>query len=407
MASQPAPLTGGPLVEARPHGLTRSGSVRLEAIDMMRGLVIAIMVLDHVRDFFHVSAYQFDPTDPTQSYPLLYMTRWITHLCAPTFVLLAGVSVYFQRQNGKTGAALSRFLLTRGAWLVLLELTIVMFGWSFGPPFFFLQVIWAIGWAMIAMAALAHLSARIVLALGVALVALSPSAMPPFAPAVSPVAIIHLFLFGIGPVAGAPIFAAYAIVPWLGVMAIGFGLGPVFRMESSERRRRLLLIAGFCLAVFALLRTLNHYGNPQPWNELANPVRTMMFYFNVFKYPPSPDYVAVTLGCSFLLFVAVEQLKGPLKRILGDFGRTPLFTYVAHLYIAHALMLAAAIAVGRPDAAIGLFGKVFTGHPPQGWGWPLGVVYAVWLLVLVILVPPSRWMAGLKRRRRDWWLSYI
>ena len=407
MASQAAPLTGGPLVEPRPRGLTRSGNIRLEAIDMMRGLVIAIMVLDHVRDFFHASANQFDPTDPTQSYPLLYLTRWITHLCAPTFVLLAGVSIYFQRANGKTGAALSRFLLTRGAWLVVLELTVVMFGWSFGPPFFFLQVIWAIGWAMIAMAMLAHLPARLVLALGIALVALSPFAMPPFAPAASPLAIIHLFLFGIGPVAGVPMFAAYALVPWLGVMAIGFGLGPIFRMDSEERRRRLLLVAAAFLAAFAVLRTLNGYGNPQPWSDLGDPVRTAMFYLNVFKYPPSPDYVAVTLGCSFLVFLAIEHLKGPLARILGDFGRTPLFTYVAHLYIAHGLMLAAAIAVGRPDAAIGLFGKVFTGHAPQGWGWSLGVVYAVWLLVLAILVPLSRWMAGIKRRRRDWWLSYI
>lgn len=406
MASQAA-VMNDPLVEPLSRGLTRSGAARVEAIDMMRGLVIAIMVLDHVRDFFHVSANQFDPTDPTKTYPLLFLTRWITHLCAPTFVLLAGVSIFFQRANGKTGMALSRFLLTRGAWLVFLELTVVMFGWSFGPPFFFLQVIWAIGWSMIAMAALAHLPSRIVLGLGIALVALSPFAMPPFAPAATPIAILHLFLFGIGPVAGVPMFAAYAIVPWLGVMAIGFGLGPVFRLESSERRRRLLLIAAACLALFAVMRTLNQYGNPQPWHELGDPARTAMFYLNVFKYPPSPDYVAVTLGCSFLLFLAVEQLTGPLARILGDFGRTPLFTYVAHLYIAHGLMLAAAIAIGRPDAAIGVFGKVFTGHPPQNWGWSLGIVYLVWLLVLLILVPLSRWMAALKRRRRDWWLSYI
>lgn len=406
MASRAARLND-PLVEPAPRGLTRSGAVRVEAIDMMRGLVIAIMVLDHVRDFFHASANQFDPTDPTQSYPLLYFTRWITHLCAPTFVLLAGVSIFFQRANGKEGAALTRFLLTRGAWLVFLELTVVMFGWSFGPPFFFLQVIWAIGWSMIAMAALAHLPSRIVLGLGIAAIALSPFAIPPFAPAATPQAILHLFLFGIGPVAGVPMFDAYAIVPWLGVMAIGFGLGPVFRMESADRRRRLLLIAALCLTIFAVMRTVNGYGNPQPWQDLGDPVRTTMFYLNVFKYPPSPDYVAVTLGCSFLLFLAVEQLTGPLARILGDFGRTPLFTYVAHLYIAHGLMLAAAIAVGRPDAAIGVFGKTFSGHPTQNWGWSLAVVYGVWLLVLAILVPLSRWMAALKRRRRDWWLSYI
>ncbi|MEO7277455.1 MAG: heparan-alpha-glucosaminide N-acetyltransferase domain-containing protein [Sphingomicrobium sp.] len=407
MANNTTTMTDGPLVEPHPTGLTRTGRSRLEAIDMLRGLVIAIMVLDHVRDFFHSSANAFDPTDAAQSWPLLYLTRWVTHLCAPTFVLLSGVSIYLQKANGKTGGDLSRFLLSRGLWLVFLECTVVMFAWNFGRPFFLLQVIWAIGWSMVAMALIARLGDKVVLGLGLAVVALSPLALPPFAPAQDAVMITRELLFGASPVVGAPVFIAYAIIPWLGVMAIGFGIGPIFAMESPRRNRLLVGLSVALLGVFFLLRSLNNYGTPVPWRTFADPTRTVMSFFDIFKYPPSPDYVAITLGLSLLIFLAIQHLRGPLARILGDFGRTPLFTYVAHLYIAHGLMLAAAIAIGRPQAALNLFDQIFDGHPPQNWGWSLGVVYFVWLLVLVILVPLSRWFAGVKRRRRDWWLSYL
>ncbi len=398
-------VTADPLVEPHSRGLTRSGAARVEAIDMLRGLVIALMVLDHVRDFF--LAYPgFDPTDPARSYPALYLTRWVTHLCAPTFLFLSGVSIYLQREAGKTGVPLARFLVSRGLWLVLLECTVIMFAWNFGRPFFFLQVIWAIGWSMVGMALLAQLPHRWVLGIGIAIVALSPFALPS-EPAASPASIVQNLLFGGGPIVGAPVFIAYAIVPWLGVMAIGFGLGPLFKLSGLDRRRKLVQVALGLIALFAVLRGLNGYGNPQPWDVMADPMRTAMGFFDIWKYPPSPDFVAITVGLSLLLFVAIEHLRGPLARILGDFGRTPLFTYVAHLYIAHGLMLATAAALGRPEVAINLWSRIFSGNPPQGWGFSLGVVYAVWLLVLAILVPLSRWFAGIKRRRRDWWLSYL
>jgi uncharacterized membrane protein len=246
-----------------------------------------------------------------------------------------------------------------------------------------------------------------VLLVGIACFALSPFALPPFAPATDAASIVQNLLFGAAPVAGAPVFIAYAIVPWLGVMAIGFGLGPIFTLKSEDRRRSLLFIAAGLIALFFLLRGLNGYGNPVPWQTLETPVRTAMSFFDVFKYPPGPDFVAITLGLSLLLFLAIEHLRGPLARVLGDFGRTPLFTYVAHLYIAHGLMLAAALWIGRPEAALSLFNRVFAGSPPKDWGWSLPVVYGVWLLVLAMLVPLSRWFAGVKRRRRDWWLSYL
>lgn len=402
-----ATTVADPLVEPQPRGLTRAGRARIDTIDMLRGLVIAIMVLDHVRDFFHVSVNSFDPTDAARSWTLLYLTRWVTHLCAPTFVLLSGVSIYLQKANGKVGTDLTRFLVSRGLWLVFLECTVVMFAWNFGQPFWLLQVIWAIGWAMVGMALLAHLPHRVVLAIGVAIVALSPLALPPFEPASSASAIIQNLLFGAAPVAGAPVFIAYAIVPWLGVMAIGFGLGPLFAAGSDQHGRKLALLAMGLIVVFFVLRGLNGYGNPLPWQTFDDPVRTAMSFFDVWKYPPSPDFVAITVGLSLLVYLAIAHLRGPIARVLGDFGRTPLFTYIAHLYIAHALMLVAAIAIGRPEAALNLFSQVFSGNAPQNWGWSLAVVYGVWLLVLAILVPLSRWFAGLKRRRREWWMSYL
>lgn len=407
MATAASTMTGDPLVEPHPAGLTRSGAARLDAIDMMRGLVIAIMVLDHVRDFFHVAAHQFDPTDPAKTYPLLFATRWITHICAPTFVFLSGVSIYLQKANGKTGNDLSLFLLKRGLWLIILEVTVVSFAWNFGwPPFFFFQVIWAIGASMVGMALLSRLPSSTVLAIGVAIVALSPFVTPPFAPAVGAQAIVMTLLFGAAPVAGAPVFIAYAAVPWMGVMAIGFGLGGLFRLDAGARDRKLIMIGLALIILFAVMRTVNGYGTPVPWQWQGDAVRTAMDYLNVFKYPPSPDFVSATLGLSMLLFVAVSKLSGPLARILGDYGRTPLFTYVAHLYMAHGLMLVAAFAQGHPEMATNLFANLFSGQPPA-WGFPLWVVYLVWLGVLAVLVPLSRWFADVKRRRRDWWLSYL
>jgi uncharacterized membrane protein len=322
-------------------------------------------------------------------------------------VLLSGVSIYLQKANGKVGADLTRFLVSRGLWLVVVECTVVMFAWNFGKPFWLLQVIWAIGWGMVGMAILAHSPHRAVLGIGVAIIVLSPLALPPFAPAADAAGIVHQLLFGSAPVAGAPVFIAYAIVPWLGVMAIGFGLGPLFALPRDRQRRTLLPLAVGLITTFLVLRGLNGYGNPEPWQAFADPVRTAMSFFNVFKYPPSPDFVAITIGLSLLVFMAIGHLRGPIARILGDFGRTPLFTYIAHLYVARGLMLLAAVAIGRPEAALNYFSQVFSGNAPRNWGWSLPVVYCVWLLVLAILVPMSRWFAGFKRSRRDWWMSYL
>lgn len=397
-----------PLVEPTPAALTRAGAVRIDAIDMLRGLVIAIMVLDHVRDYFHMGAIQ-NATDPATTYPILYATRWITHLCAPTFVFLAGVSILFQKANGKAPGELSRFLLTRGLWLVFLEATVITFGFNFGEPFLFLQVIWAIGFGMICLAALARRPANVVLAIGVAIIAIYPLAVPVTAGASGALAVVRTLTIAPGVVPNAPVLAMYAAIPWLGVMCLGFGLGPVFRLPTTDRARAVLRIAVGMLALFVALRVFNGHGDPAPWTTQVNAGRTAMSFFNVSKYPPSLDFVLVTLGMSLLLFLALERLRGPLARVLLDFGRTPLFTYVAHIYIAHGLMLAVAVAVGTPRIAFNFVAALLSppGEPPVAWGFSLGVVYLVWALVVAALVPLARWFAGVKRRRRDWWLSYL
>lgn len=406
-----AHFTEGPLIEPQDAALTRSGAQRIAGIDMMRGLVIAIMVLDHVRDYFHIDVALMNPTDATRTSVLLYLTRWITHLCAPTFVMLAGVSIYMQRTNGKTGGRLTRFLLSRGLWLVLLEVTIISFAWNFGPPpAFVLQVIWAIGWSMILMAPLAHLPAKVVLVIGAAFSLLFPAlivglmGMP--GPNNPPSTVMQLMLTG-GFYQPLTAIILYPVLPWAGIMLIGFGLGPIFKMEPGRRRWWLLRIAAGLLALFFVMRGLNGYGDPFPWRDLDDPVRTTMSFFDVLKYPPVPAFIAVTLGLSMLLFLAVEHLKGWLAVVLLAFGRTPLFTYVCHLYIIHAAMLAAATATGRPEVAISWISQQGAGPPAQPWGVPLWGLYPIWIGVLLALVPLAKWMEGLKRRRRDWWLSYV
>ena len=403
------------LVEPTPKGLTRSGAARLDAIDMLRGLVIAIMVLDHTRDYFHFYALRFDPTDPAKSWPLLFATRWVTHLCAATFVFLAGVSIYFQKANGKTN--LAAFLLKRGLWLILLECTVISFGFNFGEPFIFLQVIWAIGASMICMSLIARLPARWVLGLGLAILLLYPFALAATAHAAVDATragsagasdlwgVLRTVALAPG-LLGPHVLAYYAFIPWLSIMCLGFGLGPIYRLDAAERSRRLLPIAIGLLLVFVLVRLIDRYGDPSPWTYQATPMRTFLSFMNLSKYPPSPDYAFATLGVSILLFLALNKLRGPIARVLLAYGRTPLFTYVCHIYILHTLMLGAVLALGFP------FGTatdvvLSTKAMDNGWGFDLPVVYAVWLFVLVLLIPLSMWFSALKARRRDWWLSYL
>ncbi len=398
---------------------------RLSDIDMMRGLVIILMALDHVRDYFHAGAFRFDPLDPAQTTPLLYATRWITHLCAPTFVFLAGVSAYFQSTRGKTGPALASFLAKRGLWLIFIEATVLGFGWSFGFPYpLFLQVIWAIGWSMIALAGLVLLPRIASLIIGAAIVAghnlLDPISASQFGSA----SILWTALHEGGPifVNGAPVgLFAYPILPWIGVMALGYGAGPLFAEPAATRDRKLLLIGGSMIALFLLLRFTGVYGDPglsaaagpygpaPDWRDQESAGAAIMAFMNVQKYPPSLMFTLVTLGVMFVALPALSRIKGVPARILLTFGAVPFFFYVLHIYVAHSLAIIANSAAGH-DAS-GLFNYLrnafLAPEKMQGLGFSLPYVYAAWIAVLAILYPACVYWAKLKRQRRDWWLSYL
>jgi len=374
---------------------------------MLRGFVIALMVLDHTRDYFHLSAYNFDPTDPARTHLWLYLTRWVTHLCAPTFVFLAGVSIYLQEVNGKSKPQLSRFLLTRGAWLLVLELTVISFGFNFALPFLFLQVIWAIGMSMILLAGLIWLPRAVAAAIGVLIVAGHQLLAPIDAADLGALAPLWTLAFEVGRTPFGPGFIAYPLIPWFGVMCLGYGLGVVFAQEPSRRNRSLLRIALGAIALFLVLRAINGYGDPAPWHAFPGVGATLMSFFNVSKYPPSLLYVLITLGVSLLCMLAFQRLRGLLARALLAYGRTPLFTYVLHIYVVHGSALLVAMLAGYPAS----YEANFLADPfrlvKAGWGFNLLVVYAAWLAILIVLYPAARWFAEVKRRRREWWLSYL
>jgi uncharacterized membrane protein len=398
---------------------------RISEIDLLRGLVIVLMALDHVRDYFYAGGFAVNPLDPAQTYPALYVTRWITHLCAPTFVFLAGVSAYLQFAKGKTTAQLSRFLLTRGLWLIFLELTVLSFGWSFAAPWMlFMQVIWAIGWSMIGLSALVWLPRVAALGVGVAIIA-GHNLLDPITPGqLGSLGIFWTFLHegGVVPNFERPIgVAAYPLIPWLGVIAFGYGMGALFMEPPAQRDRKLLMLGGAMLAAFFVLRFFNLYGNPaQPvelgpygdvntWRGQPDLSSQIMVFFDVQKYPPSLQFVLVTLGLIFVIWPLLSRLRGPVGSVLNTFGAVPFFFYVLHIYVVHLLAIAANAAAGNEIS--GFFNylvKGFTGSPEvQDIGFPLWGVYLAWVAVIAIMYPLCRYWQGLKARRRDWWLSYL
>lgn len=398
-------------------------SARIAEIDMLRGLVIVLMALDHVRDYFHISGFALNPLDPAQTTPWLYATRWITHLCAPTFVFLSGVSAYLQFARGKTAPSLSLFLFTRGLWLIFLEVTVLSFGWSFGFPYlFFLQVIWAIGWSMIALAALVWAPRIVVLALGLIIIAGHNLLDPISAAQLGQWSLLWAVLHdgGLLPNFEQPIaLIGYPILPWIGVIALGYGMGAVFMLEPAKRERTLLMLGLAMLATFLVLRGFNLYGNPtipggpdpsvRLWQDQPDLTSKVMVFLDVQKYPPSLHFVLVTLGAVFTLWPLLARLRGPVAGILTTFGAVPFFFYVLHIYLVHGLAMIANMARGQdPSGYFNYLVNAFTGSPLlQNVHFPLWAVYGFWLLVLALLYPLCRYWQGLKARRRDWWLSYL
>jgi uncharacterized membrane protein len=389
---------------------------RLPAIDIMRGLVIVIMALDHVRDYFMAGSQQDPMSDPNVT-PLLFFTRWITHFCAPVFVLLAGTSAGLMAER-RSPKALGAFLLGRGLWLIAIEWFVISTAWTFAPlglaqfqgrilvP---MQVIWAIGASMVVLAGAQFLGRRACLLIGLAIV-LGHNLLDGVWPASRTldlgqplwVALHAPMSLQLGPY---QLIFAYPLLPWIGVMLLGFGIAPWFTRPAQERDP-LLRRAGVVLTLaFVALRALDVYGDPHGWSVHAgDPAATVMAFLNTTKYPPSLLFLLMTLGPAALLASYTERLQGVVRDTLVMFGRVPFAFYVSHLYLIHALSLVLAAIQGFTVSQFLTFSGWF---PKDGYGLPLSGVYAVWLLVVALLYPFCRWVAELKARRNDWWLSYL
>jgi uncharacterized membrane protein len=384
---------------------------RIETVDLLRGLLMILMALDHARDFF--SGAGVNPTDPLRSWPALFATRWVTHLCAPGFVALAGTSVYLQRARGKSAADTTRLLLTRGLWLILLEVTLISFSWSLTlfAPFF--QVIWAVGVAMVLLAGLQWLPVKVVGSIGAAIVILHNLLDPIQSSTLGPWANLFTLMLGRGPLFwhGHPIgFVAYSAIPWTGAICLGYAFGPIVlaRLNFSKR----LLPGLILLTAFALLRLITGYGDATRWHPLANPVQSAMAFMNVQKYPPSLEYCLSTFGVLLLLYAAFDAAvqhdwATPLRRFVKTYGEVPFFYYLLHIWLLHAATVLVALAVGT-DWRVWLQPRViFLAGPPPGWGFSLPIVYAIWAAVVLSLYLPCRWFSSYKSQHRDWWLSYL
>ena len=368
---------------------------------MIRGAVMVLMAIDHVRVYSGLPA-----GGPTAG---IFFTRWITHFVAPAFIFLAGTSAFFY---GQRRPGLSKFLLVRGVWLILLELTVLRISWTFNFDFanhMMAGVIWVIGWCMILMAGLVKLKPRVVGAIGVAIIALHNLVMPWLTSHVPLGELWKILYIGFwnGPVNGTPLIVLYSIIPWIGVMAAGYGFGLVLTMPAERRNAVCLRVGLGATALFVVLRLINRYGDPQPWSS-TTPMPAILSFLATQKYPASLDFLLMTLGPTIALIPLLDRARGALARWLTTFGRVPFFYYVLHIPLIHALALVVSLVrTGAVDPWL------FTNHPmgnpppPAGYTWSLGLLYLVWAVAVVALYFPSRWYADLKARRGDWWLKYL
>ena len=405
---------------------------RIDSIDLLRGIVMVIMMLDHTRDFVHNAVFQFDALDPTRTNVALYFTRWITHFCAPTFVFLAGTGAYLQLARGKSKRELSRFLVTRGLWLIFLEITIVRLGVSFNFDyriFGMFQVIWAIGASMIVLDVLIHLPLSLITAFGGLMVAFhnlfdgfrveswrdEKSPIPGIGAKVWMLLHQPFEAFPILPVLSPVIFVIYPLIPWVGVMALGYAFGVLYKKDAAYRKRVLKIIGTTAIALFIILRAFDFYGDPQKWSQQKNVVFTVLSFLNTAKYPPSLLFLLMTLGPAILALAYFERktpvpgntFAGRVREFFITFGRVPLFFYLLQWFTAHAISVVLHWAFGKPLKWLFQSPIDWFSGPPQGVGFNLVVVYLSWIAGVLLLYPVCKWFAGVKKRRRDWWLSYL
>ena len=392
------------------------GRTRLQSVDALRGAVMILMALDHTRDFVNRSAMLFQPTDLARTTTALFFTRWVTHFCAPVFAFTAGVGAFLWLRRDRTTWQLSRFLTTRGLWLMFLELTLLRgilyldVGWH--NRLIILSVIWMLGLSMVVLAGLVHLPVRILLPLSLLVIAahnlldpIQPMNFGRFAWVWDILHVLSPFPFH-----GAIVLAAYSLIPWFAVMAAGYCFGPVLRWEPA-RRQRFLIRLGLGLSVaFVTVRALNGYGDPAAWSSQHSTWFTVLSFLNCTKYPPSLQFLLMTMGPAMIALAFLERVKFSRINPLIVFGRVPFFYYVVHLAMIHAIaILLNYFRYGWtnflliPAPSLGGDAKLFPGN----YGISLWATYAVWIAVVAIMYPLCRWFAGLKEQRRDWWLSYL
>jgi len=380
---------------------------RVESVDVVRGVIMIIMALDHTRDFFGIPGQ--NPTDLANASAALFLTRWITHFCAPVFFLLTGTGAYLSLRR-KSPSELSRFLFTRGLWLIFLEVVVVRcfaYQFNFDYRVTMLLVIWALGWSMITLSALVRLPAPVATAIG-AVIIVGHNLLDPVKWANPLWAILH----SPGFVVDTPehvVFAGYPLIPWIGVTAVGYGLGQVYGWDAG-RRRAFLVRLGLALSVaFLVIRGINIYGDPSRWVSQKNAVFTVLSFLNTTKYPPSLLFLLMTLGPAMIFLSSVDSGTPRVLRPALVIGKVPLFYYMLHFALIH--LLAVVVCYLRYGSAHWMFESPDLGHypfsAPPGWGFSLPVVYLTWAFVVVAMYPLCRWFAGVKQRRNDAWLSYL
>jgi uncharacterized membrane protein len=375
--------------------LDRGERARIGSVDTLRGLVMAIMALDHTRNFFSTTG--FNPRAVTD--PLLFLTRWVTHFCAPTFILLAGLSAFLYGR-GKSLGELSRFLLVRGLWLILIDLTLIKFGWRFELDLYRLSagVIFVIGASMVALSALIWLPRWVIASLALLMIAghnlLDNVRAEDLGEASGAWHVLHEP--GLVPMGDSvTLYILYPLVPWIGVMASGYLLGPVIQLEQGKRQRILLAVGAAITVGFLVLRVTNVYGDPTPWTPQDTSLSTILSFFNCEKYPPSLLYLMMTLGTALILLALFEHVRGALASFLATFGRVPFFYYVVHIYLIHALAVVTAFTITGALATTPEINFSLTG------------VYIVWLMVVVLLYPICRWFSKLKEKNSGWWWTCL
>lgn len=389
-------------------------SKRIESVDLLRGIIMIIMALDHTRDFFHKDAFTGDPLNAATTTPILFFTRWITHFCAPAFVFLSGLSAWLQSQR-KTKAALSIFLITRGFWLIFIDLTVMLLGLTADISFsiLILETLWSIGASMIVLGLVIRLPFNIILSLG--LLIFFGHNLLDFAEksrgGVVPIWWSFLHSRAVLPLWGNyNLFILYPFLPWAGLMILGYCCGKIFTDTAPEQRKKILLTTGIAaILFFVVLRAVNIYGDPVPWSAQKNSMATFFSFMNVQKYPPSLLFLCATIGPVLIFLALVKNTASKFSKIVSVYGRVPLFYFIVHFYILHITSVVIYLARGHS------FSEGMKGAPRllvkfliPGEGYSLGIVYLVWIAIVILMYPLCKWYDNYKTIHKErWWLSYL